>query len=65
MHLEKEYVYHVVFAKPTKIEIKEKRKDGWELCDAPEGIIGRDLEKEPTHLHSKLYFRKEKKNTEE
>jgi len=55
---EQEYEYHVVLAKPTEAEIEEKQKAGWEVCDAPEGAIGSDLEKEPTYAHSKFYFRR-------
>ena len=55
---EQEYEYHIVLAKPTEAEIEEKRKRGWEVCDAPEGVMGRDLEKEPTYAHSKFYFKK-------
>ena len=52
------YEYHAVLAKLTDAEIKEKLNEGWEVCDAPEGIIGRDLKNEPTYPHSKFYFKR-------
>lgn len=55
---EQEYIYHTILVKPTEIVIEEKRKEGWEPCDAPEGTTGRDLEKEPSYAHSVFYFRK-------
>ena len=55
---EQEYEYHAVYARPTDEEIKEKWKEGWEPCAAPEGVIGRDVSKEPTYPHSNFYFRR-------
>jgi hypothetical protein len=49
---------NVVYAQPTEEEIKKKQEDRWELCDAPEGVIGRDLDKEPTYPHSKFFFKR-------
>jgi hypothetical protein len=50
--------YCAFYAEPSKEEIKHMQEDGWERCGAPEGVIGRDLEKEPDYPHSLLYFGK-------
>ena len=55
---EHSYEYHVVYLEPTQAEIQTKNKDGWEICDAPEGIIGRDVNKEPNYAHPTYYFRR-------
>ena len=48
------------YSKPSDEEIAHMRKDGWEPCGAPESVIGRDLQKEPTYPHSVFYFGKKK-----
>ena len=56
-----EYQYFVVTSKPTQLEIEAKQKEGWEICDGPNGVVGRDLGNEPTYPHTVFYFRKKVK----
>ncbi len=52
------YTYIALTQEPSVEEIRARREDGWELCGAPDGEIGRELAKEPTYPHSRYYFRK-------
>jgi hypothetical protein len=46
--------------KPSEEKILQLSEDGWEACAAPEGVVGRDLDKEPKYSHSLFYFGKTK-----